>query len=1667
MSTAFRTAYEESLLRQGEEEDNRPVMMPSYMVATDSHNLANGNMTFAESVADTVDSVPKFVGLSIISGANQLYNIPASIGNMFGGDYDVSGPEEFIAGLDSNLGDYYQEHKEGIDLTGFLASSWIPGMAGIKALHAGQSALKGALAANKFGANTSKALGLLVPNKQRHLAKALSEAVNGDSVPSLINRNVLAAAGSGLGQATYEMAAFEIAISATMSSSPILEGKDLGDMTSNILWGAGLFGGIGGGVSAIKSFYTARKAVTAADRVASPWKYLGSPAGKSNPYEAIAIDLDQLKVMPKIPAAGIKAGAEDTIITAETLAGYAKEKITKIEGDIRMNLGKIAKGDEVVAEAVYRASRGASPDKRLSAFMGLKGAARLAEVTDIEKEIAKLGKLAAGGGDEALQAAERNLSLNVAHTRIWGAGAGEVFDAAPRITSVVDTLKKGQKIIIEPTYVSAGKQTWKFSPKEPWNILRADPLEANARYLWASKLKAFPESTVKKPVIVDEFDIPMMEKLYREFSPSIKVRTETGDLISYSDPESLFNHLLEVKQTVGVHLADVKTQAKRLGKTSKMGKASKKQGQEKLNVQLSQDEIEAVVNVRPGYLSGTRSQSISDDALALDFYARDYTKGLVDKGIRKETAGVVDLTEVPQTVKLAYEAKDLTGLSKGHVSENMVRIKQQQKLYMQGTNNAFGEAIGEEAKNFPEISAREIQEEANRMGSGATLFGAASSNYKTLAAKTEYIGKTTLRVIDKAKESVMETMEASLYKLGQNTGAAIEYATLDNVLRSIPDVSYTLNEARTAMVPLAIKRWEAAAAKATATGKAIPKRPVLTVLDAPLEIPIKNAEAAQQIAMNMELNGKTIEKYRILRTSQGTPYTRDPEAYYPIPVNPKDYKHFALVEDKSITGTGHTKTLYASTADELKVMARKLDNNPNLTVRFKGDAEKYYKDRGQFEYEKTLSDNYLDAAMYRKGVSSSYLVPTDPKKIVDDVLNWHLQRAAGLVREAVAVKYEVPFAELRRLGDNFTRVETSQFSGISTLKYADDVIANPYVDFIKTSLGLRKYSDYPFLVETNKLVDRAFTKLLTKVSDTVEGAKNPQELLEANRMLKEGGYKGAAYDESMDLFANHQARRGELTNIVQKTNSVIATVVLRWDQMNAVVNAISANVLLGAETASIIRSIRKGGDEVWGEWTELSHIAVPGTDRSILAAGKMIFNSMRKFNLPQYLKGKDIPEMQFYRKHGFMTSISDQYKKALDDLTFNPAESISAWNSRVDGVQKTLREAANTGEKWTGNRLAEEFNRFVAADVMKQMTDIGVKRGLITPQEQLAYINTFVNRTQGNYLAAQRPMMFQGPIGQAVGLFQTYQFNLMQQLLRHIGEGGSKDAMTLLALQGTIHGANGLPAFNAINTHIVGTASGNTEHKDLYSATYGAVGKQAGNWLMYGMASNMFLHPDLKVNLYTRGDINPRHLTIIPTDPSQVPAVQATGKFFANLFETAGKLTAGGDVVTTLLQGLEHNGVSRPLAGLAQTLEGLENPLGQSYSTSNRGNVIASNDLLSLANLGRIVGGKPLDEAIALDAMFRNKAYTLVDSRRRAKLGEAIKTTMIAGKMPGKEQIEEFAEAYAAAGGKQEQFNRWFLQQYKVANLSQANKLSQDLNGKFSQSMQDIMGGGELRDFTE
>ena len=1647
-----RTAYEEALARIGAGEDPTGASIPSYITAADTLNVANGNRTFLEAAVDVVDSIPKFIATSVISGANQLYNIPTDIGNLIteGEAAKRRDTGEIIADLDSDLGKFYEEHKEGSDLVGFMVSSLVPGLGGIKALNAGQKALRTAAEAGKFGTGMGKSMGLLVtPQKQAFIDTALKQVATNSAPASIIQRNATKAVASGFGQNVLEVAAFETAVALTMFDSPILENQDFGDFVANVAFGAGVFGFIGGAVDATRIHFSLKKAKDAAAVEARPWEFIDKAAAASKGYEKIVLDFEQIANIPAVPTslepsrqAFLKAAAETKVRTLET--------------SIRKELGELTRKDQDAATVLSHTFKKASIQDQQSAFIGLVEASKMGAPAKIADRVEKIQNKMAKGKASTKEIDEfMESSIAVSYAKTWGENAGKVSPEAPILTSLADTLKTGQKIKVGKQGVTAGSKKFKFDTAfnigkistkkiaKPWNILKADPFEAQARYIWAGKLDTFAPSA-KNPLTVHVDDIPLMEKVLQEVSPE-DLRHVTFKGLKEGEFVPNSSNLHDFIGDRKVMLAN-----KLLGPEAAAAR--------------TQDEIAAIVNVKSSLLSGEVIKDpvnayASKDILALQDHTVSYTSKLVAQGIRKESEGLVDLWEIPQNLKLTYDTTSFQGIN-NFVVENMAFIKGQQKVYQEGTSNMAARTLGDDYDKFEDINSGKVFEGAVPSGAGAGFASAASSNYGTLAASVENIGRTTTSVIEKFKNRTRDALEPLLYKLGNDQEAAIEWSVLNQRVRAI-EGEYALNEAGDALEPLLTVRWRRQAAAAAAAGKAAPKQPTLANPAMEKRIEINKGATRNLVKAHIELNSARTAELAGIRTSQGLQFNRAPDAFYPIPVNPKDFPHFAMVIDESITSGNHTKTLFANSAEELESMADKLKQNPHYKVYFKKEAEEYYDSIGQHDYEKTINNSYLDVDAHRKGVSAPFIPATDPQKITSDMLNWHMARETGLVREAVTAKYEVQFRELESLGREHALASTSTFSSIKSKLGIPEARNNPFKDYIDTALGVKPTESYPWWTWTNTMADTAVSKVLTRAASIMSTAKTDQEIAKVNELLTKAGYKGAAYDESMDLFANTQVNRQLLTKTVQKANSILATVVLRLDVLNAVNNAVSANVLLGAETKAVIRAIGRGDKEAAGALSQLMDIRVPGTDKLIKSPTKLIANAVKKY-------GRDEELMKFYKDNGFTTTISEQYKSSLEALTFNGVEGVGTWSKRVDGVQKKLASAADKGEVITGNRLAEEFNRFVAADVMKQMTDVAVARNLMTGKEQLAYINTFVNRTQGNYLASQRPMMFHGPIGQAIGLFQTYQFNLMQQLLRHVGEGHAKDSMVLLALQGTIHGMNGLPGFNAINTHLVGNASGNTAHKDAYDAVYGIAGKEAGDWLMYGAASNALglLDPDLKVNLYTRGDINPRQVTIVPTDPASVPIVQASAKFFANLFETAKKLGAGGDAVGTILQGLEHNGLSRPLAGIAQTLQGLDNPEQASYSTSKRGNVIAANDLNSLMNIVRIVGGKPMDEAIAIDATYRFKAYAAADTKSRSVLGEAIKSTMLAGKEPTVEQIENFAEGYAATGGRQEQFNSWFTGLYKQANLSQANEILQSLNSPFTQSMQKLMGGKELRDFT-
>jgi hypothetical protein len=1651
---------------------------PSYVTAADTLSEANGNENFVTSISNTVDNVQKFIGVSVVSGANQLYNIPASVGNMFGMENELSKTEDVLSSLDSDYSAFYKDHKQGADLAGFLVTSMIPGTLGVKVLNAGQRALQGAMGAGKFGTGIGRSMGLLVPDRKNALKRAMAEVASGKAPATIANKNALKAIGAGFGQGALEATFFEVAVAATMQDSPILEGQDFGDFVSNVAWGAGAFGGVFAAVDAAKISSKLKKAATSKNLAEMPWTHRKTAAEISPASEKIAIMSEDIHTTPDP-----RLLPETDVNRLSSLRATFNNKLMAIRNDIRTEFGGLANKDQEVADVMFNGFIGLTREQKMQNIMGITSTSRMGVTTQRTRTFEALnrqiqqGKVDLTDMSEEMKAFVRG-EIYTSTMKSYGDDMGNLMKDVdgPVLTRNIDrageagieVTSRGVRVSkdIDIPFNLRGNvgRTAGDDIAGMWTPVNKNKWELDARYEWANHIDPLlPRVKEGKQVAIHQDDIPLLEKLYFENSKALDFQG-----VKIVGPDTFSGKTVDLTAIArGTGLQEFIGQRK-MAQAVLLGKGRLNKDGSVFQV-LKQEEIGSMVNMRIEALSGVLNNSpvstfADRDLFARTSYADDYTNMLKNAGTLKLDADVVSLTQVPQHIRIV---SDITGMPMADMDNNIVKamdyLKGKQKIYQDGMNNAAAnpDVLGIYYNQIPDLSSEIIRTKAVVTGAGPDLATAASDNYGTLANLVEQTGNVASRAIQAAKEVTTDMFNPAGYAMLQSAESAVEWAVINNKLQQYP-TGFKFDAAGTGLIASPLKKYM----DDLADGLIDPStpRPILPA-GVPDAIAIKNPATLEMAKVHVQRNGTRVRGHSELNAARGVEMKRDPDEWYPIPTNPKRYPHFAFVVDDSISGAGHSKMLYANSAEELNTAVASmqgLSENPQLRVLLKKQAEDYYKAHGKWEYEKTINKNYLDSSQQRTGTGASATVQTNKDDIVRDIIDWHKDRDTGIIREGIIGKNEVAFAELRKLGDQYTAVQTSKSNDFSLVAYAEEATKNPFADYISTALAVRNQQKYPWWVSTNRMADEAFSRMMNAATSVIERSKSIDDIVEVNRILEKGGYKGAAYDESMEIFANHRAAGGLLTQTVQTANSILATVVLRWDSLNAITNAVSANVLLGGELKAVQRAIGRGDEEAVGALAGLMNIIIPGTASAGMKAPlKLTANSLKKLNA----EGMSGPSMQFYKDNGFMPSMSSQYIDTLEALTFKG--DVPQWAQATEKVRAGLRKAGDVGEKWTGNKMAEEFNRFIAADVMKQITDVAVDRGLMGAKEQLAYINTFVNRTQGNYLASQRPLLFQGPVGQGIGLFQTYQFNLMQQLLRHVGEGHAKDAMTIMGLQGTIHGMSGLPAFNAINTTIVGNASGNTSHRDAYDSAYGIVGKEAGDWLMYGAASNVLgiLHPDLKLNLYSRGDLNPRHLTIIPTSPMDVPFIQASAKFFGNIYETGQKMAAGGNRTNILLQGLEHNAISRPLAGIAQSFQALSNPGWSSMSTSKRGNVIASNDVLSLANLARMAGGKPLQEAIALDATYRFKAYGLKDARKRDILGQSIKSTMLAGQSPSQDQIEDFAQKYAEAGGRTEEFNNWMGQLYKTANRSEANKIQRSLSSPFSQAMQTLMGGQELTDF--
>ncbi len=964
--------------------------------------------------------------------------------------------------------------------------------------------------------------------------------------------------------------------------------------------------------------------------------------------------------------------------------------------------------------------------------------------------------------------------------------------------------------------------------------------------------------------------------------------------------------------------------------------------------------------------------------------------------------------------------------------------------------NSAAAVLGGEAAASLIPLAQDASKLANSLGSGASFLGAANASYgEVLKLATQDIGKKVHQWIIKASDDATAAMSSVSTRILNNKEAAAEVGIITNLLRNDAGKFVRLGTIKTELVgggttvtsetkTLILKELSRLSGDKLREAEA-----ALVAQGRRTRIEIKEDDTWEFLLTHQRLNADRVSKHTVLVNARGMTSNKDPDVFYAPPIDTNYFQHFAFVRpvQGKAFGTSEVSMVFGRDAAELQRRIAAVDKN-NFEVITKDGSERYFKAKGEYDFDQTINERTIDSELRRTGALANFFPETRAQNIVEDYLRFHQNQATKLVRNAVENNYAQQIEELRALGRSFAEDATSKFSG--TLRSAKSEIVNPYDDYVKTMLDVSKRSEYTFFHQANEFVDALGTRAYRVLADvTGKASKGQVSWLEANAIAERHGIKGM-YSSEADYFLSNVPRdRNLIKEYVAKANTMLANLVLRFDFAQSIMNVISTPLLLSTEMASIKNLVAKD-DVLAGALRELTTVKVPGQNATVPSTLKLLHGAIRNWFGPE-----QVNLIKRYTDNGDIKASAALYHEAIRDLSLTPDFKVFS-----DKINKATEKVATL----TGNNWAEDFTRFVSADVMRQVTEPLVAAGKLDVRTQNAYISTFVNRVQGNYITSQRPVVFQGVLGGAIGLFQTYSFNLLQQLLRHVEAGDKKAVATLFGMQSGLFGLNGTPMFDAINTHIIGNASVNQGHYDAYSIAPQLLGKEIGDWLLYGTASAMPGFGDKWPALYTRGDINPRHMTILPLTPMQVPAIDASIRVVNNLLDVGGKLVQGANIGSTLLQGLEHNGLNRPLAGIAQVLQG--------HSTTSKGGLISANsDMELVANASRIIGAKPMDEAIALNSLYRMKAYTVADNERMSTLGERVKNALIGNKVPSDAEFLQFMEDYAKIGGRAENFhaamNRWM----RDANTSVVEQMRRKQNSPEAHRLNEIMGAVPLSDY--
>jgi hypothetical protein len=1000
----------------------------------------------------------------------------------------------------------------------------------------------------------------------------------------------------------------------------------------------------------------------------------------------------------------------------------------------------------------------------------------------------------------------------------------------------------------------------------------------------------------------------------------------------------------------------------------------------------------------------------------------------------------------PDLIAMRYKPMDMFDVYAS--TKSMAAVQQRDHVLQMARENVAELTLGQMNRLLPEISVEEVAI-MSRMSSRAGMVSNLRAEFGSARERMQYVG----RLIEKhAQQKVKDVADdfakfSNVFNKPEAMHLRYELAQIDNIIR---------------------REWY------HQVGNAIVRKNVLDELASDLQMSIPelkerlkvdqklmdsligagdqfapdavrvSQEVADFLGMHVRRNSSIVDKKQTVAGSKGRDAVLDPEALYPPPRDLTRAKHVAFVSPAAFRA-GHDSRTFMIFAESMEEFNAKQDairkaygNEYNIYTN--PEVEIYKKYMGDYKEGLVFDELFFDSSIKRRGVASELLPSVDLQ--VSGTLtryqDWHVRQETALLRDGVEAKYGNVVQYLRQMDEVTGAAErdamSKKFRGPSTI----------YADSLATMLGKRatsgavedmyaKVNDYIGEKGSN-LIDSLFGILRTDVAAGV----TEEGLRKFNSQLAENGFNPpfAGVMETILTSPDPQVSRA-LPSLVRTLNNLAGTMMLRLDMAHSIVQLISSPILMMPVLLEAKQALR--GTPNGAKLDALTSVINPATGDKEPTVMKLLTRGTKAFWSDE---GKAF--MAQLRERGIVNDYLRQYQEVMDFSQLNGRHQMKMVNDKIDKL-------AEFGSRWSGFTMSEEFTRFVTAHAA---WEIGTLRGM-SGNELWATVASAVDKVHGIYIGHQRPQLFQGVMGQAIGLYQTYFFNFMQNAMKYVMDGDKKMQLAMGGLQASIFGLQSFPGFHTFNKLIGET---NRDNLDLYEVTDANDPRSAGAYFMFGLGSHALGVP---IDLYVRGDLAIRNSTVVPNplNPMEIPAVGMVARAVGNAYTTA-KMMVADDVpaYNAFLHGMAHNGMNRPMQGLATILQGrVTSGRGQTYFENSNyyGNTAPDPDknfiesaMSGEVNFGgmfaRLIGTRPLDESIIMNHYFRQAAYQASTRDQIANVGAHMQMSLESGRFD-REAAGNFMLDYEKAGGDVQNFNAFMMRTFQNARAGSMSEFRREM----------------------